>query len=386
VRRGRAAWICLGALGACGMLAASAAAQPELTIEEKERIWDLAVDVPAGVAVGKTVEHEFLLLNSGTEALKITEAKAGDPYLTTQLPDEKIAPGKRGLLKAVFNAEGLEPGEIETHIVVKSTDPASATKPAVLTVKATVIPRAEALLVVKPQVRDIGLVRVGQPRSIICGYENAGSEAFEIYPLYYVDKRLRIVRDIEREVLKPGPPKEFELEFKALAEDAGREVDAVFVVKTGSEKQPRAVCRVRGYVAPAEEGVHIVPEYRSREGRYDFRIVNNTERAVEVVATRGETEIKRTVVQAESTQRFVSPAVTEEELKEISFQVNLDFVPAVPPPKDEGAEEATSPEAGESTETDTPEGGASEEADEPGDDAGAGGETETEAEPEGEGG
>lgn len=373
------------------MLAASAAAQPTLKIEEKEKTWDLAVDLPAGITVGKTVEHEFLLLNEGSEPLEITEAAPGAPYLTTQLPDEKIAPGKRGLLKAVFNAEGLEPGEIETHIVVKSNDPASDTKPAVLTVKATVIPRPETLLVVDPQVRDIGLVRVGRPRSIICKYENAGSEAFEVYPLHYVDKRLRIVRDIAQEVLEPGPPKEFELELEVLPEDANRPLDAVFIVKTGSETQPRVVCRVRGYVAPVEEGVHIVPEYRVVERRYDFRIVNNTERAVEVVATRGEMEIKRLVVQPESTQRFIVLAVSEEELKEISFQVNLDFVPPAPP-EDEGGEETTTPEEGESTETETPEGGAtgeggasgegdaSEEPGEPGGDAGAGGETEAEGE------
>jgi hypothetical protein len=132
--------------------------------------------------------------------------------------------------------------------------------------------------------------------------------------------------------------------------------------------------------------------YRSVEKRYDFRIVNNTERVVEVVAMRGETEIRRIVVRAESTQRFIAPTVSEEELKDISFRVNLDFVPPAPP-EPEVEEEETAPAEGESTETETPEGGATgegesetpeggaeEEPSEPGGDAGAGGETEAEGE------
>jgi len=368
VQRDRAIWLFGGALAACAVAVAGASAQPTLRISDAERTWDLADQFPGGIAVGQIAEHEFLVENAGTEPLEITEAKPKNEFLTTVLPGKKIAPGESAPLQAVFSAKGLEPGRIETYIVVKSNDPASAARPVVLTVKAQVIPRPETLLVVQPQERDIGLVRVGRPETLAYTYENAGSEEFEIYPLYFIDRRFQIVTDIEREVFSPGASKKFELRFTPRPEDENTELNAVFVVRTGAEKQPRVVCRVRGYVAPAEEGVQIVPKYFGGEKAwYVFRIVNNTDRAVEVVAMRGGETIKSLVVQAENHAGFEVPVASEEELNEISFQVNLDYKPPAA-----SAETAETAAPAEVVAPEGEEGEAASEAPEP---------TETEAEP-----
>ena len=382
------AWICLGVLAACALPAASATAQPRLKIESKDRTWNVTDERPRGIPIGETIEHEFLLRNDGTEPLEILGAKPKDAFLTTVLPEEKIAPGGEARLKVVLNTEGLEPSQIEAHIVVESNDPASEAKPMVLTVKAWVIPKPEVLLVVEPQERNIGVVRVGQAKTLKYTYQNAGSKEFEIYPIYFTDKRFRIVENIERGVLRPGQ-KEFQLEFTARPEDAGKALDAFFLVKTDSEEQSRLVCRVRGYVAPEEkkpEGVQIIPKYYaiSENPLYLFTIVNNTARLVEVVAMRGEEKLGTAVVEPEHSSKLSARVASEEELKEISFQVNLDYAspePAEPEgeeaeiaPADGGTEEGETVE-GEATEDEVPEG-----------DAPADSNGETDTEPAGEGG
>jgi hypothetical protein len=330
----RAVWICLGVLVGCALVAAGAVAQPQLKIESKESAWDLTEEFPNGIAIGTTAEHVFMLENTGTEPLQITEASPQGSFLTTVLPDEPIAPGQGAPLKVAFSTEGMEPGLIETYIVVKSNDPASETKPVVLTVKAHVIPRAETLLVVDPQERNIGAVRVGQKRRLSYKYQNAGSEEFEIFPLFFVDKRFQIITDIQREVLPPGAEKQFVLEFEPQPEDQGAELNALFIVKTGSEKQRHVICRVRGYIVPAEkkpEGVQIVPAFEAGEQpRYVFRISNNTGHAVEVVARRGEAEIRRLVVEPDKLAAFEAPVASEDDLKEIVLDVNLLYVSPEP--------------------------------------------------------
>jgi len=350
VRQGnKALWICLWVLTACTAIAVSAVAQPILKIEGSERTWDVSTEkkFEGGIQIGVTAEHEFLLENAGTEPLEITAATSKAPCVTAVLPDEAIAPGKRGLLKVVLNTEGLEPGAIEALVVLKTNDPATATKPVVLTVKASVVPRPETLLLVDPLERNIGVVQVGQTRKFTYKYQNAGSEEYEIYPLYFVDKRFRIVKNIEREVLKPGAPKEFEVEFTPRAVDAGTELDAIVVIKTSSETLPRVVCRVRGYVAPAEkkpEGVQIVPTFFGGEKpRYFFRVVNNTAHAIEVVVLRDAEEFDRLELKAGTRKGFETPVAAEEDLKAITFQVRLlHEAPAAEAPEGE----TTAPEGG----------------------------------------
>lgn len=364
--------MCLGGLAVCAALATSAAAQPKLKIETDDQVWDLSGQYAKGLPIGETAEHEFVLKNVGTEPLEIIEATAEAAFLTTVLPGETIAPGEEGRLKVVFATEGMEPSQIETHIVVKSNDPASDQRPAVLTVKAQVIPKPEVLLVIEPQERDIGVIRPGQVMSFGYTYQNAGSEDFEIYPLYFKDKRFQVAKGIERELLKPGPVKHFQLDFTARPEDAGKKLDAIFIVKTNSKKQPRVICRVKGYVAPPEkepEGVQIIPMFFGGEkAQYSFRIANNTERAVEVVAARGDEEIKRVVVEAGKNVGFRTEVASEDELKEISFHVNAYYVPPEPvEPEGEGAgsEAAEATPTGEETGGDESTGGTAAEAETP---------------------
>jgi hypothetical protein len=371
VRRGEALWLCLGALVLHAALVTSAAAQPRLRIEATDRTWDLTKEYDKGLAVGETAEHEFILKNVGTEPLEITEAKPEEAFLTTVLPEGPIAPGEEGRLKVVMTTEGMEPSLIDTQIVVKSNDPASDERPEVLTVKALIIPKPEALFVIEPQERDIGLVRVGETKTLTYTYQNAGSEPLDIDPDFFFDKRFE-VEGIARQLLEPGPAKSFTLKFTARPEDVGKRLDAMLIVKTSAKELPRVICRVTGYVAPAErkpEGVQIIPKYLEQpnepESRsYVFTVVNNTARTVEVVAMRGEEKLGTLVVKPQLSLGMSAKVSSADDLKDISFQVNAYYVSPEPAEPEGGATEVTpagegagsKATEGTTTETETTEG------------------------------
>jgi len=356
VRQTRGMWVWISALAVCVFAAASAQAQPKLRVLDEERVWDLTNEKSIGVPIGETVEHEFVLKNEGTEPLEITEASAAESFLTAELPSEPIPPGEDGQLKVAFCTEGMEPSWIETHITLRAKGVAT---PTILTVKAHVIPKPETLLVVMPQERSVGLVRPGNPATLRYRCENAGSTDLELkalktrYP--WIDERFEVVEDAGPTVLKPGDKKEFELKFTPRPDDAGREIDTFFTVQTDSVEQPHVVCRVRGYVAPPEEGVQIVPRFvPGAEPRYFFHIANYTEHAAEVVALRAGAEIRNVTVEPGGSTFFEENVDSADALNEISFQIKLLYASATPEGEvsEEAVDEVPIPE--EATETETP--------------------------------
>ena len=351
-------WLACAPLYA-GEEGAQPAPEPKLAISPMQKVWDLMDEKPDGIRIGEVCEHQFVVTNEGTAPLKLTEAKALDSFVGVTLPEGEIAPGATGEIKVVLNTVGLEPSEIKSHVIVKSNDPDSPRKPLVLTVKARLVPEPDTLLVVSPQVHDFGVLRVGDPETILYRYQNAGSKPFTIRAITVIDKkRFTVAKNIDAGPLAPGVGKDFALIFTPLPEDAGQKIDITFPISTDSEELPGVLCRVQGYVEKLE-GVQIVPIYvGSGTPSYSFKIVNNTERSVQVIGTRGETEFGSVVVEANGKKELHADVSSEADLKEISFKVVPDYVAPTPetPEAGEGAGtggEAVEGGAGEAPTTET---------------------------------
>jgi hypothetical protein len=353
VRKAAAVVLVVGVLLACTPLYAGEEpelpAQPRLAVSSLDRVWDLIDERPNGVRIGEVCEHEFEVTNEGTAPLTLTEAKAFDPFVTVALPAGEIPPGGTGAIKVTLNTPGLDPGQIASHVVVKSNDPDSARKPLVLTLKARLVPEPETLLVVSPQVYDVGVLRVGDSKDIAYKCQNAGSTPFTVRAISVIDRtRFRIVENIDSGLMAPGGEKDFRLAFTPQLEDAGQKVDFTFRVSTDSAEFPGVLCRVQGYVEKAE-GVEIEPIYldSGRQPSYSFRVLNYTERTVQVTGTRGEIEFGPVVVEPQGKKELHVSVSSEADLKEISFKVVPDYV----------APQPETPETGEVTDGETPEEG-----------------------------
>ena len=71
------------------------------------------------VTDGEKVEFNFRFRNTGKNPLIVTSAKASCGCTIPETPDEPIAPGEIGHIKAVFNSKGRV-GEVHKEITVTS--------------------------------------------------------------------------------------------------------------------------------------------------------------------------------------------------------------------------------------------------------------------------
>ncbi|MGH2552761.1 MAG: DUF1573 domain-containing protein, partial [Chitinophagaceae bacterium] len=88
------------------------------------------------VKEGEVLEVSFRFINTGDKNLIISDVRPGCGCTDGQKPDEPIAPGKEGVIKAKFNSKGQHIGEAHKNITVTAnTKPSQTTE---LTFKAEV--------------------------------------------------------------------------------------------------------------------------------------------------------------------------------------------------------------------------------------------------------
>jgi hypothetical protein len=359
--RGRiGAVICLGAMALGAFVAAGAWAQePRLDIPAEQRTWDLGAEYPTGLPADRTAKHTFTLMNTGTETAEIGEVTSAQPFLAIEVPKHEVEPGGEAPITVTVNASAMEPSQFEAYIEVAWNNPAPSPKPLVLTVKGRVIPEPETLFLLTPRERNIGAMYVGESRDVSFTYENAGTTDFDVYPVILLgDTRFSVKENI---VLGPCPrakPGTFTLTYTPQEGDGGKEINAIFVVKTTAPGQEAVVCRVRGYVIERPEGVQVIsqftPERKNRDGtmssppKASFRVVNNTDRAIEVVTLRGDEEVERVTVSSFGNYWYFPkpPVASEDEFKEFSFRITPYAAEPAPAQPETGAGDGGAVEEG----------------------------------------
>lgn len=108
----------------------------ELNLEQKNTIlqdsanyttieWiDSTVQNIGKVKEGRIVEVTYRFKNSGTKPLVITEASASCGCTVPEKPEQPIAPGAEGIIKAKFDSNGQNHGEArKTVFVTANTNP-----------------------------------------------------------------------------------------------------------------------------------------------------------------------------------------------------------------------------------------------------------------------
>jgi len=76
---------------------------------------------------GEVLEVSFHFKNTGEHNLIVTEVKPGCGCTDGQKPEEPIAPGKEGVIKAKFNSKGQHLGENRKNITVTANTKPSPT-------------------------------------------------------------------------------------------------------------------------------------------------------------------------------------------------------------------------------------------------------------------
>ena len=81
------------------------------------------------VKEGEVLEVSFRFINTGDKNLIISDVRPGCGCTDGQKPDEPIAPGKEGVIKAKFNSKGQHIGEARKNIIVTAnTKPSQTTE------------------------------------------------------------------------------------------------------------------------------------------------------------------------------------------------------------------------------------------------------------------
>ncbi len=330
----------------------STIATPRIEIDIIE--WDVGE-----VEQGEKKSREFVVTNAGDELLKIENVESDCPCITAEVIDKEIEPGKSGKVKVEFNATGLEPMRFQKYVYIMSNDPKTAERGTVLTVKGKVTPVPEPKLWIKEWKRDIGVVRQGERKVLKYDYENVGSAELEVEPLFFLDERFELVKDISKKKLKRGEHGEFEIAFNA--DKLGR-LDTFFLVKwknpesTNGKKLMK--CKIEGYVIEKEKGISISEpilkpkaegESETKVSEYLFNITNHNPYSVEVTMLQGDVGGEKVVIEPGKSSELTAEVGDESALKSISFKVNILLSSEKPEkPVEEKAEaEAEKPETTE---------------------------------------
>ena len=81
------------------------------------------------VKEGEVLEVSFRFINTGDKNLIVSDVRPGCGCTDGQKPDEPIAPGKEGVIKAKFNSKGQHIGETRKSITVTAnTKPSAVTE------------------------------------------------------------------------------------------------------------------------------------------------------------------------------------------------------------------------------------------------------------------
>jgi hypothetical protein len=79
------------------------------------------------VKEGEALEVSFRFINTGDKNLIISDVRPGCGCTDGQKPEEPIAPGKEGVIKAKFNSKGQHIGEARKNITVTANTKPSPT-------------------------------------------------------------------------------------------------------------------------------------------------------------------------------------------------------------------------------------------------------------------
>jgi len=74
------------------------------------------------VKQGEQVKHSFTFKNTGTKPLVVQDAHPSCGCTVAEKPDQPIAPGKEGLIKAVFDSHGRAGSQHKTLTVYSNTE------------------------------------------------------------------------------------------------------------------------------------------------------------------------------------------------------------------------------------------------------------------------
>ncbi|MBI5383961.1 MAG: DUF1573 domain-containing protein [Verrucomicrobia bacterium] len=75
------------------------------------------------IKAGDVVRHEFVFTNAGDGPLEITRVVPGCGCTTVTVPNQRVAPGQRGVIPVEFNSRGIN-GTTQRSISVLANDPA----------------------------------------------------------------------------------------------------------------------------------------------------------------------------------------------------------------------------------------------------------------------
>lgn len=115
-------------------------AQDNKTVKFTETIYDFGeIKEEQGQA-----SHEFKFKNAGTVPVKLTDVKASCGCTTPDWTRDNVAPGKEGMVKAIYNTAN-RPGPFQKTITVKAQPENGQEEVHIITIKGNVIPRPKGI-------------------------------------------------------------------------------------------------------------------------------------------------------------------------------------------------------------------------------------------------
>jgi len=137
------------------------------------------------VSQKSSLEHVFLLKNTGNAPLEILSVETSCGCTSTLLSEKTIAPGETGELKVGFESGSME-GPFRKKVMVNTNGPESSTK---LQIKGSVQP----LFLVDPSMLSFGQVSIGQEyRRIVVIQPRQPGTPFKMGRVRAMDPQIRI--------------------------------------------------------------------------------------------------------------------------------------------------------------------------------------------------
>jgi len=234
------------------LIGSLASAAPRMVIEDGS--WDFGK-----VYEGSQPEHVFKLRNAGDAPLIIAHIRGScAPCAGAMISGRKIAPGKTGDLKVVYNAKEGMKGKVSAFLTIHSNDPANPFQR--VNIKGTILPIGNApVLSVSPSPMDIGVLWAGQERTVAIELRNKGKSTLEVKDIA-TSEGVQIAGKIAE--VEPG--KKASLTVRVVREGLRGLVQEWVKIGSNDPAHPETLIPVYGYAAAGKApessaGVTLVP-------------------------------------------------------------------------------------------------------------------------------
>lgn len=197
------------------------------------------------------ITHDYIFENEGQAPLKIQKVTSSCGCTVTKLPQEEIAPGKKGAIKVTFES-GKMRDRVTKHIYVTSNDP--VTPRTTLTITGEIKVEAE----VQPSGIYFGAIKPGETvtRSVVI--RPVAVKALKILEAKSSDAAIAVAKLAPAG--KPEPEGSYRVTITVGPVTEARRINATLVMRTDLPHQKEIKVPVYGRVTAEQAALRLQPE------------------------------------------------------------------------------------------------------------------------------